>query len=79
MSFETNIFFLSMLKNDYFQKGGRDPAILAQMRDLEFEAQRIQASQRIPPPLGKARSGSSATKSSFLRSFQLVPFFFLVM
>lgn len=42
---------LNMLKNDYFQKGGRDPVILAQMRDLEFEAQRIQASQRIPPPL----------------------------
>ncbi|KAM7426567.1 Coiled-coil domain-containing protein 17 [Porites harrisoni] len=41
---------LNMLKNDYFQKGGHDPAILAQIRDLEFEAQRMQAVQRPAPP-----------------------------
>ncbi|XP_022783161.1 coiled-coil domain-containing protein 17-like [Stylophora pistillata] len=37
---------LNMLKNDYFQKGGHDPEILAQIRDLEYEAQRMQATQR---------------------------------
>ena len=46
----------SMLKNDYFQKGGHDPAILAQIRDLEFEAQRVQAVQRPAPPPGKEHS-----------------------
>ena len=45
-----------MLKNDYFQKGGHDPAILAQIRDLEFEAQRIQAVQRPAPPPSKEHS-----------------------
>ena len=45
-----------MLKNDYFQKGGHDPAILAQIRDLEFEAQRMQAVQRPAPPPGKEHS-----------------------
>ena len=45
-----------MLKNDYFQKGGYDPAILAQIRDLEFEAQRMQAVQRPAPPPGKEHS-----------------------
>ena len=38
-----------MLKNEYFHKGGNDPAILAQMRELEYEAQRMQATQRPPP------------------------------
>ena len=38
-----------MLKNEYFQKGGHDPAILAQMRELEYEAQRVQPTQRPPP------------------------------
>lgn len=42
---------LNMLRNDYFHKGGHDPAILAQMRELEFEAQRLQATQRPPPPV----------------------------
>ena len=36
----------SMLKNEYFQRGGHDPEILAQIRDLEYEAQRMQATQR---------------------------------
>lgn len=45
-----------MLKNDYFQKGGHDPAILAQIRDLEFEAQRMQAVQMPAPPPGKEHS-----------------------
>ena len=45
-----------MLKNDYFQKGGHDPAILAQIRDLEFEAQRMQAVQRPAQPPGKEHS-----------------------
>lgn len=40
---------LNMLKNEYFHKGGNDPAILAQMRELEYEAQRMQATQRPPP------------------------------
>ena len=40
----------SMLKNEYFQRGGHDPEILAQIRDLEYEAQRMQATQR---PQGK--------------------------
>ena len=35
-----------MLKNEYFQRGGHDPEILAQIRDLEYEAQRMQATQR---------------------------------
>ena len=39
----------SMLKNEYFHKGGNDPAILAQMRELEYEAQKLQATQRPPP------------------------------
>ena len=38
-----------MLKNEYFHKGGNDPAILAQMRELEYEAQRMQTTQRPPP------------------------------
>ena len=38
-----------MLKNEYFHKGGNDPAILAQMRELEYEAQKLQATQRPPP------------------------------
>lgn len=38
-----------MLKNEYFHKGGNDPAILAQMRELEYEAQRMQATQRPSP------------------------------
>lgn len=41
---------LNTLRNEYFQKGGNDPAILAQMQGLEFEAQRLQANQRQPPP-----------------------------
>ena len=36
----------SMLKNEYFQRGGHDPEILAQIRDLEYETQRMQATQR---------------------------------
>lgn len=44
------VLVYSMLKNDYFQKGGHDPEILAQIRDLEYEAQRMQATQR---PQGK--------------------------
>ena len=36
----------SMLKNEYFQRGGHDPEILTQIRDLEYEAQRMQATQR---------------------------------
>ena len=45
-----SFFYLanSMLKNEYFHKGGNDPAILAQMRELEYEAQRMQATQRPP-------------------------------
>ena len=35
----------SVLKNEYFQRGGHDPEILAQIRDLEYEAQRMQATQ----------------------------------
>jgi len=42
----------SMLKNEYFHKGGNDPAILAQMRELEYEAQKLQATQRPPPGNG---------------------------
>jgi len=38
-----------MLKNEYFHKGGNDPAILAQIRELEYEAQKVQATQRPPP------------------------------
>ena len=45
-------FLSSALRNEYFQKGGNDPAILAQMRGLEFEAQTLQANQRLPPPAG---------------------------
>ena len=45
-------FLSSTLRNEYFQKGGNDPAILAQMQGLEFEAQRLQANQRQPPPAG---------------------------
>ena len=55
-----------MLKNDYFQKGGHDPAILAQIRDLEFEAQRMQAVQRPAPPPGKEHSLTDNGVCNFL-------------
>lgn len=37
---------INVLKNEYFQRGGHNPEILAQIRDLEYEAQRMQATQR---------------------------------
>ena len=57
-----------MLKNEYFEKGGNDPEILAQMRELEYEAQKMQAMQMRPPNF-------QSNVSSFVWQFWCVVYF----
>ena len=61
-----------MLKNEYFHKGGNDPAILAQMRELEYEAQRMQATQR-PPPGNKCIFDNFVLELSLLSDMKTKP------